>query len=199
MFTVSRMSAATVSALALVCLLSFFVIESWPKATISFMDLYEFKELPTEVRTLVRSLLPNSSMLKKQWGNMNQQQKQAVIQQIASQIPGGSIHQPQNTPKAPSTFVKIQKPLPPTPSPVFEVEDENKSKKNKKEASDSEVPEVEDKIPQKGLKSGFLLPKGVNKSQKKAPNNKKEDEVITLSDIGASDAEGGGAASGDDD
>lgn len=39
------------------------------------------------------------------------------------------------------------------------------------------------------MKPGFLLPKRVNKREKKAPKDEKEDEVITLGDIGSSDVE----------
>jgi len=138
------MSAATVSALALVCLLSFFIIESWPKNTMSFMDLQEFKDLPVEIRTAVKNILPNSAHLKKQWATMDSQQKQMVLRQITTLVPG--------PPKAPSTFIKN------TPS-------------------------------ESGMKPGFLLPKRVNKREKKAPKDEKEDEVITLGDIGSSDAE----------
>jgi hypothetical protein len=138
------MSAATVSALALVCLLSFFIIESLPKTVVSFMDLQEIKDLPVEIKTAIKNILPNSSQLKKHWATMNSQQKQMVIQQITSQLPG--------PPKAPSSFIKN------APS-------------------------------ESGLKPGFLLPKRVNKGEKKAPKDEKEDEVITLGDIGSSDAE----------
>jgi hypothetical protein len=40
-----------------------------------------------------------------------------------------------------------------------------------------------------GLKPGFLLSDGVNKSKKKNTKNKKHDEVVTLSDVGASEDE----------
>jgi len=43
--------------------------------------------------------------------------------------------------------------------------------------------------PPLGLKPGFLLSDGVNKSKKEDTKNKKHDEVVTLSDVGASDDE----------
>jgi len=147
---VIRMSAATVSALALIALMAFFIIESRPqKKTLSMLDLAEFRDLPGELRAMIRSVMPNGAQLKKHWAHMTPEQKQMVMQQIASQLP----QQPQqdNRPPAPSVVVK-----PETPS---------------------------------GLKPGFLLSDGVNKSKKKNTKNKKHDEVVTLSDVGASEDE----------
>ena len=146
----SRMSAATVSALALIALMVFFIVESRPqKKTLSMLDLAEFKDLPGELRAMIRSVMPNGAQLKKHWAHMTPQQKQMVMSQIASQLP----QQPQqdNRPPAPSVVVKPETP--------------------------------------KGLKPGFLLSDGVNKSKKKNTKNKKHDEVVTLSDVGASDDE----------
>jgi hypothetical protein len=147
------MSAATVSALALIALMVFFIVESRPqKKTLSMLDLAEFKDLPGELRAMIRSAMPNGAQLKKHWAHMTPQQKQMVMQQIASQLP----QQPQqdNRPPAPSVVVK--------PEP---------------------------KIEETGLKPGFLLSDGVNKSKKKNTKNKKHDEVVTLSDVGASEDE----------
>ena len=146
------MSAATVSALALIALMVFFIVESRPqKKTLSMLDLAEFKDLPGELRAMVRSVMPNAAQLKKRWVNMTPQQKQMAMQQISGQMP----QQPQedNRPPAPSVVVKPETP----------------------------------KIP--GLKPGFLLSHGVNKSKKKDAKNKKHDEVVTLSDVGASEDE----------
>ena len=146
-----RMSAATVSALALIALMVFFVVESRPqKKTLSMLDLAEFKDLPGELRAMIRSVMPNGAQFKKQWAQMTPQQKQMVMQQIASQIP----QQPQqdNRPPAPSVVIK---------------------------------PET----PKSGIKPGFLLSHGVNKSKKKNTKNEKHDEVVTLSDVGASEDE----------
>ena len=153
----SRMSAATVSALALIALMVFFIVESRPqKKTLSMLDLAEFKDLPGELRAMIRSVMPNGAQLKKHWAHMTPQQKQMVMQQIASQLP----QQPQqdNRPPAPSVVVKPETP---------------------------EIQEVESQ----GLKPGFLLSDGVNKSKKKNTKNKKHDEVVTLSDVGASEDE----------
>jgi len=149
------MSAATVSALALIALMAFFIIESRPqKKTLSMLDLAEFKDLPGELRAMIRSVMPNGAQLKKHWAHMTPEQKQMVMQQIASQLP----QQPQqdNRPPAPSMVVKPEPKEPDTP---------------------------------RGLKSGFLLSDGVNKSKKKNTKNKKHDEVVTLSDVGASEDE----------
>ena len=154
MFTVIRMSAATVSALALIALMVFFIVESRPqKKTLSILDLAEFKDLPGELRAMVRSIIPNGTQLKKQWANMTPQQKQMVMQQIASQMP--------RQPQAPQEDNR-----PPAPSVVIKPE-----------------------TPKTGIKPGFLLSHGVNKGKKKNTKNEKHDEVVTLSNVGASDDE----------
>lgn len=154
------MSAATVCALALIALIVFFIVESRPqKKTLSILDLAEFKDLPGELRTMVRSMMPNGTQLKKQWAHMTPQQKQMVMQQIASQLPRPPRPpQEDNRPPAPSVVVKpkIQKGQEAEPL---------------------------------GLKPGFLLSDGVNKGKKKNTQNKKHDKVVTLSDVGASEDE----------
>lgn len=158
MFTVSRMSAATVSALALIALMVFFIVESRPqKKTLSMLDLAEFKDLPGELRAMIRSVMPNGAQLKKHWVHMTPQQKQMVMQQISAQMP----QQPQqdNRPPAPSMVIK------------------------------PEPPAVQEPETPRGIKPGFLLSDGVNKSKKKNTKNKKHDEVVTLSDVGASEDE----------
>jgi hypothetical protein len=153
------MSAATVSALALVCLIVFFIVESRPqKKTLSMLDLAEFKDLPGELRTMIRSVMPNGSQLKKQWAHMTPQQKQMVMQQLAAQMP-----QPPQPPH--------QDNRPPAPSVVIKPET--------RKIKDTPI----------GLKPGFLLSDGVNKGKKKDTKNKKHDKVITFSDIGASEDE----------
>ena len=151
-----RMSAAaaTVCALALIALMVFFIVESRPqKKTLSMLDLAEFKDLPGELRVMIRSMMPNGTQLKKHWAHMTPQQKQMVLRQIVSQMPQ-QPQQPQedNRPPAPSVVIK---------------------------------PET----PKTGLKPGFLLSHGVNKGKKKNTKNEKHDEVVTLSNIGASEDE----------
>jgi hypothetical protein len=150
------MSAATVSALALIALMVFFIVESRPqKKTLSMLDLAEFKDLPGELRAMIRSVMPNGAQLKKHWANMTPQQKQMAMQQIAAHLP-----QPQqdNRPPAPSIVVKPE---------TLKIQE----------------------TPPLGLKSGFLLSDGINKGKKKNTKNKKHDEVVTLSDVGASEDE----------
>jgi hypothetical protein len=149
------MSAATVSALALIALMVFFIVESRPqKKTLSMLDLAEFKDLPGELRAMIRSVMPNGAQLKKHWVHMTPQQKQMVMQQIAAQVAPNPMQDDDNRPPAPSVVVKPE----PKEEPL-------------------------------GLKSGFLLSDGVNKSKKKNTKNKKHDEVVTLSDVGASEDE----------
>ena len=147
-------AAATVCALALIALMVFFIVESRPqKKTLSMLDLAEFKDLPGELRVMIRSMMPNGTQLKKHWAHMTPQQKQMVLRQIVSQMPQ-QPQQPQedNRPPAPSVVIK---------------------------------PET----PKTGLKPGFLLSHGVNKGKKKNTKNEKHDEVVTLSNIGASEDE----------
>jgi hypothetical protein len=156
------MSAATVSALALIALMVFFIVESRPqKKTLSMLDLAEFKDLPGELRAMVKSAMPNGAQLKKHWAHMTPQQKQMVMQQIASQLP----QQPQqdNRPPAPSVVIKPEPKEPETPR-------------------GQETESL-------GLKPGFLLSDGVNKSKKKNTKDKKHDKVVTLRDVGASEDE----------
>ena len=151
-----RMSAATVCALALIALIVFFIVESRPqKKTLSMLDLAEFKDLPGELRTMIRSVMPNGAHLKKHWGHMTPQQKQMVMQQISAQMP--QQQQRDNRPPAPSVVIK------------------------------PETPKIQEKP--RGLKPGFLLSDGVDKSKKKNTKNKKHNEVVTLSDVGASEDE----------
>ena len=84
---------------------------------------------------------------------MTPQQKQMVMQQIASQMP--------RQPQAPQEDNR-----PPAPSVVIKPE-----------------------TPKTGIKPGFLLSHGVNKGKKKNTKNEKHDEVVTLSNVGASDDE----------
>jgi hypothetical protein len=155
-------TALVVLALALVCLLAFFIIETRPKKTLSMLDLAEFKDLPSELRAIVKTMIPNPSVLKKQWAHMNPQQKQMLVQQLTNQIPHGP--QQDNRPPAPSYVVKHE---------------------SKADISDVE-PETET---ESGLKPGFLLTNSVDKSQKKNAKNKKKDKVVTFSDIGTAEDE----------
>ena len=161
------MSTATVCALALIALMVFFIVESRPqKKTLSMLDLAEFKDLPGELRAMIRSVMPNGAQLKKHWAHMTPQQKQMVMQQISAQMP----QQPQqdNRPPAPSVVVKPETP---------------------KEEPKGQEKSLGQEAPPLGLKSGFLLSDGVNKGKKKNTKNKKHDEVVTLSDVGASEDE----------
>ena len=125
------MSAATVSALALIALMVFFIVESRPqKKTLSMLDLAEFKDLPGELRAMVKSAMPNGAQLKKHWAHMTPQQKQMVMQQISAQMP--QKPQQDNRPPAPSMVVKPDAPTPPPLGlkPGFLLSDSvNKSKK----------------------------------------------------------------------
>jgi hypothetical protein len=97
-------TALVVLALAFVCLLVFFITETRPKKAISMLDLAEFKDLPGELRAIIKSMMPNGTTLKKHWTHMSPQQKQMVIQQLTNQMPRAP--QPDNRPPAPSFVVK---------------------------------------------------------------------------------------------
>ena len=165
------MSAATVSALALIALMVFFIVESRPqKKTLSMLDLAEFRDLPGELRAMIKTMMPNGAHLKKHWAHMTPQQKQMVMQQISAQMP--QKPQQDDRPPAPSVVVKPETPkIQDTP--------------------------LEQEAPPLGLKPGFLLSDSVNKSKKKNTKDKKHDKVITFSDIGASEDEA--ALAGDTD
>jgi hypothetical protein len=105
-------TALVVLALAFVCLLAFFITETRPKKAISMLDLTEFKDLPGELRAIIKSMMPNGTTLKKHWTHMSPQQKQMVIQQLTNQMPRAP--QPDNRPPAPSVLVKHE------PEPVEE-------------------------------------------------------------------------------
>jgi hypothetical protein len=148
-------TALVVLALAFVCLLAFFIIETRPKKTMSMLDLAEFKDLPGELRSIIKSMTPNASILKKQWTNMSSQQKQMVIQQISNQLPRAP--QPDNRPPAPSYAVKHE-PEEPRESglkPGFLLSDsvdkgQKKNPKNKKKdkvVTFSDVGSTEDEEP----------------------------------------------------
>ena len=173
-------AAAAVMALALVCILVFFVMETRPKKPMSMLDLAEFKELPTELRSMIKSIMPNPSLLKKQWANLTPQQKQAVLHSVAHQIPRPQPPPPPRPP-APSVVIKPEPVTEPVAEPVAEPVTE---------------PVTE---PVAGLKPGFLLSKSVNKRQKKDTKNKKDDQIVTLSDVGASEDEAAGDGTGNDD
>ena len=164
-------AAAAVFALALVCVLVFFVMETRPKKPMSMLDLVEFKELPTELRSMIKSIMPNPKVLKRQWANLTPQQKQAVLHSVAHQIPRP---QPPPPPRPPAPSVVIK----PEPEPA-EIPEEP-----------VEVPEpVEIPEPVTGLKSGFLLSKSVDQRHKKNTKDKKQNKIVTLSDVGASEDE----------
>lgn len=159
-------TALVVLALALVCLLAFFIIETRPKKVLSMLDLAEFKDLPHEIRAAIKSTGPNTVALKKQWSNMHPHQKEMIIKQITSQLPRTPQFQKDNRPPAPSYVIKH----------------------NESDAED-EPPSHENEVPKSGLKPGFLLTNSVDKSQKKNAKNKKKDKVVTFSDIGTAEDE----------
>ena len=140
------MSAATVSALALISLMIFFIIESRPqkKTTLSMLDLAEFKDLPSELRTMIKSAMPNSAQLKKHWNQMVPQQKQLVMQQISSQFP--KTPQRDTRPPAPSVVIKPPGTSPKGLKPGFLLPDSvNKSqKKNPKDKKHNKVVTLSD-------------------------------------------------------
>lgn len=165
-------SAAIVMAIALVCLVVFFIMETQPKKTMSMLDLSEFKDLPAELRTMLRTVLPNPGHLKKQWATLTPHQKHAVMHQISAQFPK-QPQPPPNLPPAPSVLVK------PAAAVIKREEDEDEDKGG-------------------GLKPGFLLSESVDKRQKKNTKNKKQDKIVTLGDIGTPEDDLTIVVSGDD-
>jgi hypothetical protein len=126
------------------------------------LDLEDFRVLPVELRSALRRMLPDPVTIRQRWAHMTPDQKRNAIQQI-----GGFIPQPQRPPSHymphPSD-VALEPIVEPEPEPELEP-----------------TPVVFDPLPP--LKKGFLDP--VKKGKKKDAKNKKENEVITLSAVGA--------------
>jgi hypothetical protein len=57
------------------------------KPALSMLELSEFKDLPYELRSVMRNMLPDSVMIRQQWKNFTPDQKHMIIQQIANAIP----------------------------------------------------------------------------------------------------------------
>ena len=126
---------------ALFCLMSVAVIEFQSRQSISIFDLQEFKELPYDLRLIIKpATLSNVKQFKNTWNKLDLQQKQMITQGL-SQAFSVPIPPPQQKgPPAPSHVVK--------PSA-----------------------------------------NRINETQKENTENEKEDKVVTLSDVGASDDE----------
>jgi len=128
------------------------------------LDLEDFRVLPVELRSALRRMLPDPVTIRQRWAHMTPDQKRNAIQQL-----GGFIPQPPRP-----QVIAPQHPNDVEPTPVVDPEPET-------------VPEPEptpmgfDPLPP--LKKGFLDP--VKKGKKKDTKNKKENEVVALSAVGA--------------
>jgi hypothetical protein len=112
---------------------------------LSIFDLKEFKELPYELRLIIKpAALANVKSFKKSWNTLDAQQKEMITHGLsqAFSIPLPSPAK-QNRPPAPSTVIK------PT----------------------------------------HISPERIDETYNKDTDDKKKNEIITLSDIGVSDDE----------
>ena len=62
-------------------------LSSKQRPSLSFMELSEFKDLPYELRNVVRKMLPDPQVIRQQWKNFTAEQKRMAIQQISQVMP----------------------------------------------------------------------------------------------------------------
>lgn len=62
-------------------------LSSQQRPSLSFLELSEFKDLPYELRNVVRKMLPDPQLIRKQWKNFTAEQKRMAIQQISQVVP----------------------------------------------------------------------------------------------------------------
>lgn len=141
-------------ALCMLVLLVFSLNKPRPQ---SMMDLVEFKSLPFELRTAVRRMLPDPTVIRQRWASMTPGQKQMVVQQISGVIP----HPRPPQPRVPTPEPALEpEPVVPEPEPVVE-----------------SVPEPVVEAPP--LKKGFLL----GDAKKKNTKDKKKNKEVTLGSV----------------
>jgi len=140
------------------------------------LDLEDFRVLPVELRSALRRMLPDPVTIRQRWAHMTPDQKRNAIQQL-----GGFIPQPPRP-----RVIAQQHPNDVEPTPVHVTAPEVDTITVTTEVPET-VPEPEptpmgfDPLPP--LKKGFLDP--VKKGKKKDTKNKKENEVVALSAVGA--------------
>lgn len=94
-------------ALVMCSLIAVFVqLSSQKRPSMSFMELLEFKDLPYELRSVVRKMLPDPQIIRHQWKTFTADQKRMVIQQISQVMPQGPTPPPQAQPPAPTKGMK---------------------------------------------------------------------------------------------
>jgi hypothetical protein len=166
-----RDSTYVMIALALCSLVAVAMSMQKPKA-MYMLDLEDFKALPVELRSALRRMLPDPVTIRQRWAHMTPDQKRNAIRQLGGFIPQPR-HPVQSAPEHPNDVEPdLVPPAPePTPEPVAE--------------------------PAPPLKKGFL--DTVKKGKKKDAKNKKEDEVVALSAVGADVPADGGSFLGQDD
>lgn len=93
-------------ALVLCSLIAVFAqLSSRQRPSLSFMELSEFKDLPYELRNVVRKMLPDPQVIRKQWKSFTTEQKRMAIDQISQVMPQPPPPPPQQQP-APSKGLK---------------------------------------------------------------------------------------------
>ena len=145
---------------------------SMQKPKLSMLELEDFKHLPVEIRSALRRMLPDGAAIRQKWSHLSSHEKQDVIQRISGFIP-------QHRPQRPQYRQPYENRVAPTLEAVAEetVITEETEETVITEETEKVLP---DPVP---LKKGFL--DTVKKGKKKDTKNKKEDEVIALSAVGA--------------
>ena len=106
-------STYIVLALALCCLIGIFfdltrrqTLSKKPEP-ISILDMREYYDLPPEVKSLIRRMLPDPTVVKQTWSSLGTDQKRAMLMQMIQSIPrpGAPPVEPQPIP-SPSEGLK---------------------------------------------------------------------------------------------
>lgn len=164
MFTVNRMRDATYVVVALaLCMLTLLVFSLNKPRPISMMDLADFKNLPYELKTALRRVLPDPTVIRQRWASMTPGEKQMVVQQISGVIPHP---RPQPSHVEPTSQILEPEPTPPmsVERPVTTTDGLKKGfllgdakKKNPKNKKKNEVVTLSSVAPEDGAPSdGFL-------------------------------------------
>jgi len=167
-----RDSTYVMMALALCSLVAVALSMQKPKG-MYMLDLEDFRVLPVELRSALRRMLPDPVTIRQRWAHMTPDQKQNAIRQLGGFIPQPSRPRVFPQPHPNDMEPPVAEPVVEPPEPVVE-------------------PPVAEPAPP--LKKGFL--DTVKKGKKKDAKNKKENEVIALSAVGADVPANDGAPDG---
>lgn len=127
----ARDAAYILVALALCCILSIVVHQlyiqkqaQYTQPIYSMLELKEFRDLPSEFKTMIRRTMPDPTTIRKQWAHMTTHHKKAVLDKVSN---GGMIPFPEEM-----QHVEHKKPVPPSLKKGFLLkQDKKKNPKNK--------------------------------------------------------------------